>query len=49
MGMLVGAAFAHNFSLASSATGIGAFGIPATITGLIFCLAVGFAFKHRMN
>lgn len=49
MGMLVGAAFAHNFSLASSATGIGAFGIPATITGLVFCLAVGFAFKHRMN
>ena len=49
MGMLVGAAFAHNFSLASSATGIGAFGIPATITGLVFCLIVGFAFKHRMN
>ena len=48
MGMLVGAAFAHNFSLASSATGIGAFGIPATIVGLVFCLLVGFAFRNRM-
>ena len=48
MGLLVGAAFAHNFSLASSATGIGAFGIPATIVGLVFCLLVGFAFRNRM-
>ena len=41
MGMLVGAAFAHNFSLASSGTGVGAYGFPATIAGLVFCLAVG--------
>jgi len=49
LGMLVGAAFAHNFSLASSGTGVGAFGIPATVIGLIFCLAVGTLFMNRMD
>ena len=48
LGMLVGAAFAHNFSLASSGTGIGAFGAPATIIGIAFCLLVGFAFRQKM-
>lgn len=48
LGMLVGAAFAHNFSLASSAAGIGGFGAPATIVGLVFCLLVGFAFRNKM-
>lgn len=48
LGMLVGAAFAHNFSLASSASGIGAFGAQATAAGLVFCLIVGFAFRNRM-
>lgn len=49
MGMLVGAAFAHNFSLASSGTGVGAFGIPATIIGLVFCLAVGGLFMNKVD
>lgn len=49
LGMLVGAGFAHNFSLASSDAGVGAFGIPATITGLIFCLAVGALFTNKMR
>ena len=49
LGMLVGAAFAHNFSLASSGAGVGAYGIPATVIGLIFCLAVGPLFMHRMD
>lgn len=49
LGMLVGAAFAHNFSLASSGAGVGAYGIPATVIGLIFCLAVGTLFMHRMD
>ncbi len=49
MGMLVGAAFAHNFSLASSGTGVGAFGIPATIIGLVFCFAVGGLFLNRVD
>ena len=49
MGMLVGAAFAHNFSLASSGAGVGAFGIPATIVGLVFCFAVGGLFMNRLD
>ena len=49
MGMLVGAAFAHNFSLASSGTGVGAYGIPATIAGLVFCFAVGSLFMNRVE
>ena len=49
MGMLVGAAFAHNFSLASSGAGVGAYGIPATIIGLIFCFAVGSLFMNRVE
>lgn len=48
-GMLVGAAFAHNFSLASSGAGVGAFGIPATMIGLVFCLAVGAMFMNRLD
>lgn len=49
MGMLVGAAFAHNFSLASSGAGVGAYGIPATIIGLVFCMAVGGLFLNRID
>lgn len=49
MGMLVGAAFAHNFSLASSGAGVGAFGIPATLTGLVFCAAVGYFFVEKLD
>ena len=49
MGMLTGAAFAHNFSLASSGAGVGAYGIPATIIGLVFCAVVGGAFMNRMD
>ena len=49
VGMLVGAGFAHNFSLASSASGVGAYGIPATVIGLIFCSAVGFMFLNRLD
>lgn len=46
-GMIVGAAIAHNFSLASSGAGISAFGAYATIIGLIFCLALGFFARER--
>lgn len=49
VGMLVAAAFAHNFSLASSGNGVGAFGIPATIIGLVFCLGVGTVFLNRID
>lgn len=49
MGMLVGAAFAHNLSFASSGAGVGAFGIPATLVGLAFCGAVGFFFAAKLD
>ena len=41
LGMLTGAAVAHNFSAASSGAGIGAYGMHVTIAGLIFCVCVG--------
>lgn len=42
LGMIAGAAFAHNFSMASSPKGIGTYGALGTIIGLIFCLIIGF-------
>ncbi|WP_044470189.1 YedE family putative selenium transporter [Mannheimia massilioguelmaensis] len=45
LGMLLGAAAAHNFGFAASGSGIGAFTIPALITGFLFCLYVGFTHK----
>ena len=45
LGMLVGAAMAHNFSAASSGAGLGPMGISVTIAGLVFCLAVGVLFR----
>lgn len=47
MGMLVGAAFAHNFMLASSGAGIGAYGAYATIIGIVFCLVLGFTARVK--
>jgi len=49
LGMLVGAAFAHNFSLASSGAGVTSFGMTATVTGLVFCLAVGWLFRIKLD
>ncbi len=43
VGLLVGAAFAHNFGLASSPAGIGQFGAIGTILGIAFTLIVGFS------
>lgn len=48
-GMLMAAAFAHNFRLASSGAGVGAFGIPAVIIGLVFCFAVGGLFMNKLD
>ena len=47
IGMIVGAAFAHNFGLASSPKGVGPNGILATAVGLAFCLAIGFAMRPK--
>ncbi|MEW6112948.1 MAG: YedE family putative selenium transporter, partial [Thermodesulfobacteriota bacterium] len=41
-GMLVGAAFSHNFGLASSPAGIGPYGVAAVIVTLSTCLFIGF-------
>ena len=48
LGLIAGAAFAHNFLLASSSKGIGDFAIWAVIIGLAFCLTVGFLFREKV-
>ncbi|MGD2126923.1 MAG: YedE family putative selenium transporter [Desulfobacteraceae bacterium] len=47
LGMIVGAAFAHNFGLASSPKGVGPNGIAAVIIGLIVCLFIGFTMRKK--
>jgi YedE family putative selenium metabolism protein len=47
-GMIVGAGFAHNFSMASSAAGPGAYGPTIVIIGLIFCMVIGFSMRERI-
>ncbi len=49
LGMLAGAAFSHNFAMASSPlTGPGLWGPAAVITGLIVCSAMGFTMRERI-
>jgi YedE family putative selenium metabolism protein len=48
LGMIVGAAFAHNFGLASSPKGVGPHGIAAVIVGLLVCLFIGFTMRKKM-
>ncbi len=43
LGMIFGAGFAHNFSIASSASGPGLWGPAAVIMGLFICLVIGFS------
>lgn len=47
LGMLVGAAFAHNFALASSPAGIGANAPIAVGVGFVFCLLVAVFARER--
>jgi len=47
IGMVAGAAFAHNFGLASSPQGVGPHGIAAVFIGLATCLAIGLAFRQK--
>lgn len=42
VGLIVGAAMAHNFGMASSTAGIGVHGAAATLSGLVICLIIGF-------
>jgi len=48
-GMIVGAAFAHNFGLASSPKGIGPYGIAGVIVGLAFCIFVGLTMRQKQQ
>jgi YedE family putative selenium metabolism protein len=41
LGMIIGAAVAHNFALASSPKGITAFAPAAVILGFVFCMVIG--------
>lgn len=47
LGMLVGAAFAHNFGLASSPDGVGPHGIAAVFVGLAVCLYCGLTMRAK--
>lgn len=48
MGMIVGAGISHNFGLASSATGVGPYGIPAVIIGFLVCLFIGITMRRNI-
>ncbi|OPY13079.1 MAG: hypothetical protein A4E69_01849 [Syntrophus sp. PtaB.Bin138] len=48
MGMIVGAGISHNFGLASSPAGVGPYGIPAVMIGLLVCLFIGFTMRNRI-
>ncbi len=49
IGMVAGAAFSHNFGLASSPAGVGPHGIAAVIAGLAVCAAIGFTMKEKRS
>ncbi len=47
LGLLVGAAVAHNFLTASSGAGIGTYGAHATIIGLVVCFVIAFTHSKK--
>jgi uncharacterized protein len=48
-GMLVGAGFAHNFNIASTAAGPSPFGPAAVVAGIVVCIAIGLTMKERVG
>lgn len=48
IGMIAGAAFAHNFAMASSPKGVGLWGPGAVIVGIIFCIVIGFSMRKKI-
>ncbi|MBF0406867.1 MAG: YedE-related selenium metabolism membrane protein [Candidatus Riflebacteria bacterium] len=46
-GLITGAAFSHNFMLASSPDGLGKNGSTAVIAGLVFCLIIGLFMREK--
>jgi YedE family putative selenium metabolism protein len=49
LGMIIGAGFSHNFSLASSPAGVGLYGPHAVIIGLLVCLYMGFTMREKIQ
>lgn len=49
LGLIFGAAFAHNFLTTASPSGIGDNSVVAVIVGLVFCLGVGFFFREKLT
>lgn len=47
LGMIAGAAFAHNFGFAATPKGIGPHSIIAIVVGFAVCLWIGFSMRHR--
>lgn len=47
VGMIVGAAFAHNFGLASSPAGVGPHGVAAVFIGFAVCLYFGLTMRAK--
>jgi YedE family putative selenium metabolism protein len=47
LGMIVGAGFAHNFSMASSPTGPGAYGPAIVVIGVVVCAVIGLVFREK--
>lgn len=49
LGMIAGAAFAHNFGFAATPKGIGPHSIIALLIGFAVCLWIGFSMRHKAN
>jgi hypothetical protein len=49
LGMIAGAAVSHNFGLASSAQGVGPYGIAAVIISLAVLLFIGFTMRQKTS
>lgn len=47
LGLIIGAAFAHNFGLAASPDGVPTHGMIATLIGLAFCLILGMTARRK--
>lgn len=45
-GMLVGAGIAHTYTIASSASGVGAFGPTTVIVGFVVCIIIGLTMRE---
>ncbi len=46
IGMIVGAGFAHNYTIASSPAGVSAFGPIAVAVGLVLCVVIGLTMRE---